>query len=64
MTEIITKQQVLEELGVSERTLETWVRARRFPNPLRMGRRACWSREAVERWKSLAFAYQLKFQPR
>lgn len=61
---IVDKQQVLSELGISERTLEGWVKAQRFPAPVQLGRRVCWTREALEHWKTLTFAYQLEFQPR
>lgn len=62
--DILDKQAVLHELGISERTLETWVKQAHFPPPVPLGRRVCWTREALERWKTLTFAYQLDFQPR
>ena len=61
--ELLSKRQVMAELGVSERTLETWVSNQRFPAPVRIGRHVYWSREALERWKTLSFAYQLEFKP-
>jgi excisionase family DNA binding protein len=62
--DLMTKQAVVEDLNVSERTLEKWVRDGKFPTPVRMGKRAYWDREAVERWKRMAFAYQLNFRPK
>lgn len=61
--QIMNKQEVVAELHVSERTLEIWVRDGKFPKPVRIGKQACWARDAVERWKNLAFAFQLEFNP-
>jgi prophage regulatory protein len=61
--QIMNKQEVVAELHVSDRTLEIWVRDGKFPKPVRIGKQACWTREAVERWKNLAFAFQLEFNP-
>lgn len=62
--QILTKQEVVAQLHISERTLETWVRDGKFPKPLRVGKRVLWTKEAVERWKKLSFAFQLEFNPR
>lgn len=61
--QILTKQQVVAELYISERTLEIWVRDGKFPQPFRRGKRVLWTREALDRWKKLAFAFQLEFNP-
>lgn len=61
--DLVTKQELLNELRLSERALESWVSSGRFPAPVRIGRRAYWSRAAIEHWKELTFAYQLQFRP-
>ena len=62
--ELMSKQEVVAEFKISERTLEMWVFAGKFPQAVRIGKRAFWTREALQRWKTLAFACQLKFKPR
>jgi prophage regulatory protein len=62
--EIMSKQQVEEEFSISERTLELWVKDGKFPPPVRLGKRAYWTREAIERWKNMTFAFQMEFKPR
>lgn len=61
MHDVLNKQDVQELLGVSERTLENLVRARRFPPPVIIGKRATWLKAAVERWIEQRYAEQLAF---
>jgi len=44
----ITKAEIAQELGVSERTVERWVRLRLLPQPLKMGRSSLFHREALK----------------
>lgn len=62
--EVLNKQQVVAQFTISERTLETWVKDGKFPKPARIGKHAYWSKDAVDRWKAMAFAFQLDFKPR
>ncbi|WP_156822057.1 AlpA family transcriptional regulator [Azoarcus sp. KH32C] len=34
----ITKQDVVTELGISDRTLENWMRQKKFPTPVKFGK--------------------------
>lgn len=61
MQDVLNKQEVEQILGVSERTLENLVRARRFPPPVIIGKRATWLKVAVERWIEQRYAAQLAF---
>ena len=61
---LVKKSAVAERLGVSERTLEKLVRARRFPPPLRIGKHVVWAEEAVEKWLVRALASQVAWEPK
>jgi predicted DNA-binding transcriptional regulator AlpA len=61
---LVKKLAVAERLGVSERTLEKLVRARRFPPPLRIGKNVVWADEAVEKWLVRALATQVAWEPK
>jgi prophage regulatory protein len=42
---------VIERVGVSRSTLWSWVRAGRFPSPVKLGPRAvAWKSSEVDRW--------------
>ncbi len=46
--EHIRKREILDALGVSGRTLDAWVRAGRFPKPIRFSRKSqVWKLEEV-----------------
>jgi predicted DNA-binding transcriptional regulator AlpA len=62
--ELMTKSDVCGVLGISERTLENYVRVGRFPRPVFIGKRALWAQEAVKRWREQVFATQLGFEVR
>jgi excisionase family DNA binding protein len=50
----LTTGQVCGELGISEETLMRWVKAGRFPAPLRLGlRRHVWLRVELEEFIQL-----------
>jgi prophage regulatory protein len=59
----LDKPAVCEQLAISERTLEGWVREGRFPPPVRVGKRCYWAAEAVQTWYEALFATQLAFNP-
>ena len=61
--ELLFKNVVAERLGVSERTIEKLVKARKFPPPLKLGKNAMWSQDVVERWLEQALAPQLTWEP-
>lgn len=51
--DILTRKEVYEYLGISDKTMYRWMRARRLPEPMQIGQRAyCWSREAIEAFKA------------
>ena len=37
LDDLITKSKLAESFGVSERTIERWVRMRQLPKPVRIG---------------------------
>jgi excisionase family DNA binding protein len=46
---LMTLNEVAALIGVTRHTITAWVKQRRFPKPLRIGRRRrFWSRESVE----------------
>lgn len=53
---------IAERLGVSERTIEKMVRAKKFPPPLKIGKSAMWADEVVNRWLDQALAPQLTWE--
>lgn len=61
--QLIFKSSVAERLGVSERTIEKLVVARKFPPPLKLGKNAMWASDVVERWLEQALAPQLSWEP-
>lgn len=44
----ITAAEVCEELGIHRKTLQRWIEAGRFPQPLRLHRRAVWLKATYE----------------
>lgn len=60
---LLTKEEVVARLKISERSLEKLVRSRRFPEPLRIGKRVQWVESVVERWLGLVVAKQVDWEP-
>ena len=60
---LLTKEQVVQLLSVSERTLEKLVKACQFPPPLRIGKRAQWVESVVHTWLEKKVASQLAWEP-
>ena len=52
LDDLLTCEQVCAELGCSARTLREWISKKRFPEPLRIGKRCSrWRRSDVEQFK-------------
>ena len=48
---VITRQQLCDQLGISANTLRRWIKERDFPNPLNAsGRRPLFDRDDVSVW--------------
>ena len=48
---VITRQQLCDQLGISANTLRRWIKERDFPNPLNAsGRRPFFNRDDVSVW--------------
>lgn len=60
---LIMKSDVIARLNISERTLEKLIKARRFPSPLRIGKRVQWVESVVSRWLEQAVAAQMSWEP-
>lgn len=61
--EVMNKQAVAAYLGISERTLENLVKARKLPAPVKLGKQAFWAEEVVQRYRAGLFERQLQFNP-
>lgn len=59
----LKKAEVCAELGVSPRTLENLVKAKRFPPAVRVGRWSYWGRKALEDWHRRQFSIQDAWRP-
>lgn len=55
---LIDKATLCAELAIGERTLENMVRAGAFPPPVRIGKRAYWTENAVRLWQQRQFSMQ------
>jgi predicted DNA-binding transcriptional regulator AlpA len=60
--QLIFKNSVAQRLGVSERTIEKLVKARKFPPPLKLGKCAMWSQDVVESWLEQQLRPQLTWE--
>lgn len=60
---LLTKQNVCEQLDISPRCLENWVAEARFPPPQRIGKCNYWSEQALQRWLELTFTAQHNWRP-
>jgi predicted DNA-binding transcriptional regulator AlpA len=63
--ELIDKQEVLQRIGVCERTLENWLNStsKKFPPPVRVGKKNMWDVRAIKRYLQLTFEAQLSWTP-
>jgi prophage regulatory protein len=61
--QLITKAEVAARLRISERSVEKLVQARKFPPPLRLGKKVHWVESAVMRWLEQAVQAQLEWEP-
>ena len=55
---LLKKTEVCERLALSLRTLESMVKARTFPPPVRMGKHVYWSDVAITNWTTRKFGPQ------
>ena len=60
---LLKKAEVCGELGISPRTLENLVKARKFPPGVRVGKWCFWSIKVLENWRRRQFALQENWQP-
>lgn len=63
MPKLLGKNEVMDLLDVSDRTLEKLVRARRFPPPLRLGKTVRWAESVVQQWLLSKLEQQLSWEP-
>ncbi len=61
--EILKKRQLCEWLGISLRCVENMVKRGEFPPPVRVGKFAYWSQDAVDAWLQRHFGAQDNWQP-
>jgi prophage regulatory protein len=48
---LIRQPEVLRRVGISKSTLWDWIKADRFPRPVRIGERAvAWKSSEIDRW--------------
>ena len=47
---LLKTRDVLDELGIVYSTLWRWLRAGRFPAPIRLGSRMAWTRSDLDQW--------------
>ena len=50
MDELIDHNEVAKVLGVTTRTLRTWVRKGQVPGPIRIGRKQFWVKSVFDAW--------------
>lgn len=60
--ELMTKDAVCVRLKISPRTLENWVKQRRFPPGVQIGKPVYWSADAIDAWQAHTFSKQLAWQ--
>lgn len=60
---LLTKSEVVQRLGISERSLEKLVKACKFPPPLRIGKQAQWVDTVVHKWLEHTVAKQIAWEP-
>lgn len=60
---LLGKLDVMNLLGVSDRTLEKLVNARKFPPPLRLGKTVRWAEPKVHEWLLERLEPQMSWEP-
>jgi predicted DNA-binding transcriptional regulator AlpA len=43
-------KEIVENLGISRKTLDNWVESGDFPPPIKIGRRIFWQKEVVDKY--------------
>ena len=61
--EILTKENVCEDLNVSMRGLEMMIARGEFPPGVRIGKKMYWCLEVIDNWKSRKFSSQCAWKP-
>jgi len=59
---LITKSEVAARLNISERSVEKLVQSRKFPPPLRLGKKVHWVESVVTRWLEQAVQAQIQWE--
>jgi len=59
--DIMNKKSVAARLGVSERTIENWVKARKLPPAVILGKQAYWATDVIDAFQTSLFQAQLAF---
>ena len=60
---LLSKKSLSVRLGISTRTIENMVLAKRFPPGVRIGKFVFWEESVVERWQTRVFGVQQGWQP-
>ena len=60
---LLSKLSLIARLGISARTIENMIKAKKFPPGVRIGKFAYWTEDAVQKWQSRAFGVQQGWQP-
>lgn len=60
---LLSKQSLMARLGISARTIENMVAAKKFPPGVRVGKYVYWTEGNVEKWQSRVFGVQQGWQP-
>ena len=60
---LLSKKSLSARLGISTRTIENLVLAKKFPPGVRIGKFVFWRESVVERWQTRAFGVQQGWQP-
>ena len=50
MDELIDHNEVAKVLGVTTRTLRTWIKNAQIPGPIRIGRKQFWVKSVFDAW--------------
>lgn len=58
LPKVLSKAELCSQLSISQRTIESMVKAREFPPPVRIGKYVYWSEIAVANWHRSRFAQQ------
>jgi prophage regulatory protein len=60
---LLSKKSLSARLGISTRTIENMVLAKKFPPGVRIGKFVFWKESVVEKWQTRVFGVQQGWQP-